>query len=643
VLAGVTLSNAGTIRSGGDAGVSYATGVWVDGNVAGTLSNSGSIGARANTSTSSANARGVYVGTDLSGSFTNSGSISATATGNASSSSVQAYGVNVVGSLSGTLTNSGSISATAINNSSSDASAYGIYVGAISAGGVLSNSGSISATANNLGGGDATAYGISVENDLAGSLANSGSIRATATGTDAYANGVDVGGSIAAGGSLSNSGSIPATAHATDNASAFGVAVDTLSGTFTNSGRITATATAQASGTSAGAWAAGIYLWDLASTGTLSNSGSISATAMASGADAWAWAGGVDVGALDTFAGTLSNSGRISASATAVGSATAHAQAAGLWANHMSNTGLLTNSGTITATATATGPDASAEAYGVWVWQMDGTLNNSGSISASASAPGGTANAYSLYVNDGTGTINNLGGGVLSGNLLVGGTVAVNNAGTIALPAGAAGSIAGNYTQQAGGVLEIGAASNASYATLAVIGTANLSGSNTIAVHATPGNTLAVGNVLQDVLGAGAWAGLASGAAVNVVGTPLFTYAGVEDGTGHIDVSITGKNSFSGLLGGMAGLGGALDGLNSTAELDAAAQNLLPLLSGGLNQVTGDVLHAVTRIIQARQEANRSLSSGDEFYGDRHVWFKPFGSRAEQDNHNGVAGYDADT
>jgi outer membrane autotransporter protein len=37
------------------------------------------------------------------------------------------------------------------------------------------------------------------------------------------------------------------------------------------------------------------------------------------------------------------------------------------------------------------------------------------------------------------------------------------------------------------------------------------------------------------------------------------------------------------------------------------------------------------------------MSSGDVFYGDKNFWMKPFGSWADQDNSDGVAGYKAET
>ena len=55
------------------------------------------------------------------------------------------------------------------------------------------------------------------------------------------------------------------------------------------------------------------------------------------------------------------------------------------------------------------------------------------------------------------------------------------------------------------------------------------------------------------------------------------------------------------------------------------------------------VMRDISRVIQARQEANLGLSSGDGFYGDKYLWMRPFGSWGEQKERNGVAGYDSRT
>lgn len=469
--------------------------------------------------------------------------------------------------------------------------------------------------------------GVEIANELTGTLTNTGTIRAIANNTsgNAYAYGIREGGVPDMSGTLTNSGTINATAISTNGgyATAYGVYVSgNLSGALSNSGTISASATNL---NSSSAYAVGVYVGgELSGTGTLTNSGTISATANA--VSGTAYAAGVYIGSLG---GTFTNTGTIRA--TAVGS---NASAAGVVINYLNG----------------------------------GVLNNSGTISGSAD--GGEGN--SLIISSGSGTVNNNAGGVLRGNLYVGGDVAVNNAGTIEIPVtpgvGAGnGYISGNYTQSASGLVALGAASDSVYSQLTVNGTADLTGSNRIGIHATPNNTLSVGDTLDNVFSANiGWTGLASGATVTVVGTPLFTFSGLEDGENHIDITVTSKNSFSGLLGnigGSGGIGGTLDGLvagytgtgaldgvldqlyatNSLAELQGDVNQLLPLLTTGTTAVISNTLHGTNRIIQARQDSNKGMSSGDNFLGNRSFWLKPVGSWANQNDRNGVSGYDAAT
>jgi outer membrane autotransporter protein len=305
--------------------------------------------------------------------------------------------------------------------------------------------------------------------------------------------------------------------------------------------------------------------------------------------------------------------------------------------NTLINTGILRASGT--------------DSYAAKFLGTGNNLVNSGTLSGT----------LWFDVGDNTGTINNTAGGYILGRLYVGGLVVVNNAGTLSIPVSDVGHIAGNYTQQAGGILTLGAETSGIYGRMQIDGIANFTASPIMGIHATPNNTLAVGHTLDNVVSAGTLTGIASGAAVTVVGTPLFTFTGVEDGASHIDVTLTSKKTFRGVLG--TALGGTLDGLvggytgtgamdtlldalynlNYRSELDSAATNLSPILAEGMNQSTYSVIQDLTRIIQSRQDGNRGMSSGDLFYGDRQFWFKPIGSRADQDDHSGIAGFKAKT
>lgn len=517
------------------------------------------------------------------------------------------------------------------------------YAGSLS--GALNNSGTISSTP---GAGVMYAIGVQINTDLSGSLTNSGTISATNTNGggkgSTLAAGVSIGGNLS--GQLTNSGTISATVR--DGAGfqqAFGGYINAVDGVLTNSGTISATVSG---GVFYGA-AQGLLISTL--NGTLNNSGTISASATGDVAYGNA-ATGVSVG---TLVGALSNSGTISAKAT--GNVAYGNNATGV--NVSSLNGVLNNSGTISASVSSGGKGSYA--YGINVGNpLHGTINNSGTIRGSATGEG--ADVYSIYAPGagGKGTLNNLAGGQLIGNLVTGTGVAVNNAGTISLPSAGAGtsSIGGNYTQQAGGLLTLGAKGSGSYNSLTVSGTANFTASPNIGIRTTPNNTLAVGDTLSAVVSAGTLTGPAT---YTVVGTPLFTFNGIKNGNG-IDVTVTSKSTFAGVLGGSA-LGGTLDGLtsgytgsrsidplldalynlNSRTQLSNAAQSLSPVVTDGLSQSTTGAIQKMVSIVQARQDANGGVSSGDLFYGDRQVWFKPFGSRADQGDHGGVAGYDAKT
>lgn len=52
---------------------------------------------------------------------------------------------------------------------------------------------------------------------------------------------------------------------------------------------------------------------------------------------------------------------------------------------------------------------------------------------------------------------------------------------------------------------------------------------------------------------------------------------------------------------------------------------------------------SVNGIIQSRLDHVSGRASGDSFLGDKNVWLKPFASRADQNDRDGVAGFRADT
>lgn len=218
-------------------------------------------------------------------------------------------------------------------------------------------------------------------------------------------------------GTLTNSGTISATATVTGNgdyAEAYGVRIGgDLSGNLinTSTGTISATATA-AQNTSYSAYAYGVRIGG-SLTGSLTNAGTIQATATDFEYSAYAY--GVRVGS--DLSGALTNSGTISATATVTGNGS-YAQAFGLSiGNELSGT--LTNSSTGTISATATTFGDWAYAYGVYVGgDLTGTVANSGTIKAIANGTGGTAAGVQLGGITSTGKLTNSGtiSGTTTGN-----------------------------------------------------------------------------------------------------------------------------------------------------------------------------------------------------------------------------------
>ena len=84
-------------------------------------------------------------------------------------------------------------------------------------------------------------------------------------------------------------------------------------------------------------------------------------------------------------------------------------------------------------------------------------------------------------------------------------------------------------------------------------------------------------------------------------------------------------------------------GLNSDQQRSAAASQTLPLLAGGTSSATSNTLTVINRLVQSRQAVTSGQASGDAALKDQHFWLKPFGSWADQNSRNGVAGYSATT
>lgn len=83
--------------------------------------------------------------------------------------------------------------------------------------------------------------------------------------------------------------------------------------------------------------------------------------------------------------------------------------------------------------------------------------------------------------------------------------------------------------------------------------------------------------------------------------------------------------------------------LSTDTELSVAASQTLPLLVGSSVIVGGQSLIAINKVVNDRIGFNSGMSSGSGFIGDKHIWLKPFGSWADQNDRKGVSGYETET
>lgn len=83
--------------------------------------------------------------------------------------------------------------------------------------------------------------------------------------------------------------------------------------------------------------------------------------------------------------------------------------------------------------------------------------------------------------------------------------------------------------------------------------------------------------------------------------------------------------------------------LSGDRAVSNAASQTLPLLTGNSMIASRSALNAINGVIQARLATTRGQSSGDSIGTDKNFWIKPFGSKATQDDNDGVSGYKAET
>ena len=594
-----------------------AYGIKVNGDLNGTISNSGTISA-----TSNKYASGIYVSGDLNGTISNSGTISATSTNK------YASGILVYGNLNGTINNSGTISATSTNSK-----AYGIFVyGNLN--GTINNSGTISATSTT-----SKAYGIYAYGKLYGTISNSGTI--SATSTNSKASGIYAYGKLY--GTITNDGNISATSN---SARSDGVKISELHGTLVNSGTITVNSNqGGAHGLEAG------YLYAGSS---ITNSGTI--TVDSNQSDAYGLTGVLDAGSSITNSGTItvdSNQGN------------AYGLTGDLYAGSS-----ITNSGTINANATA-----GNYSYGLKAnvnTDNNSTVTNSGTLKATIDNAL-DVNGYALY---GSSNFTNTSSGKIYGNINITGAGTFQNAGLISLPYNAntasTPAYVKNFTNTASGTLEIGLKTDGTNTTHSKLHTANATfqDGSTINVNVLDSSTNVAniaGTTLSNVVYADTnltvngtikvtdnsallnfeYVKNANAIDLNVVEGKTITESTVSGGGGNSAIAAAGAldtiNSNIASHLEMTSTITALNALGTNEEVARAVESTTPqTTSAGFGAAT-QISNGVAGIVQQRQNVNigntSGGNSGDIMLSQKNLWFKPFGSYGEQNNKDGINGF----
>ncbi|MCX4189005.1 autotransporter domain-containing protein [Methylophaga sp. OBS3] len=215
-------------------------------------------------------------------------------------------------------------------------------------------------------------------------------------------------------------------------------------------------------------------------------------------------------------------------------------------------------------------------------------------------------------------------------------------------------ALGGDYTQTNAGVLSLGVADDSTFGRLNVAGTATFASNAAIFVDVTDPNYAFSTSLLEDVVTAGT---LVSDGSFNVAdNSRLFDFGAVQDGnTIDLTLSLSATNSVLSQMTNPATFGaattldnvitddpfspiaGALLPLATQQQVAGAVESVLPAMSGAIAQATTDIVDSFSRVVDSRQAAITN-----NLITNKHVWFTPFGSWADQDQRHRVSGYDID-
>ena len=238
-----------------------------------------------------------------------------------------------------------------------------------------------------------------------------------------------------------------------------------------------------------------------------------------------------------------------------------------------------------------------------------------------------------------------------------------NNNGTLSIIQGNVVTINGDYYQAPTATLRMQANSVNNYGQLLVNGNAILTNS-ALFVDVTNGASFLKNDLLNNVISATGTLDVTGltisdnstlfNFSTQTVGNNLNLIVAVDSGT-SVEKSVKNQNNnpaegaakvldqiiATTPTGDMATVKNALATLTSEADVSKAASQTLPTLAGGSTTAIMQTMNTTSQVVQARQEQNLGLSSGDDFIVSHDVWFKPFGSWSDQQTKGSVIGFDA--
>ena len=253
----------------------------------------------------------------------------------------------------------------------------------------------------------------------------------------------------------------------------------------------------------------------------------------------------------------------------------------------------------------------------------------------------------------------------MANNITVQNTVA--NSGTLAIGTASRTISTGDYVQSSGGMFQVGLQNTSTYGQLAVSNLVDFSSSGAIDVDVVSGSDIRAGDVFGNIISGLSL--LAPGGGFSVTdNSRLLNFTASADST-SVDLTAVDDGSTSVFqsnvaTGNRGGLGAAqvldniialnpagdwqnvinaLNSLSTDQEIANATNQTAPILTSVTNNAVMGTMGTISRVIQARQESNSGLSSGEDFLSNRNFWLKPFGSWGNLEKQNGVVGYDSRT